>query len=59
MMTEELRNTTGLSKGAQRDLSLSEWFSFMEDLQLVPEDIFTSTYSLFGFELLHNYYLDI
>lgn len=56
MSTEQLGATARLSKKDLRDLSLSEWPSFMEGLQLVSEDILTSVYSIFQFEPLQNFY---
>lgn len=45
--TEEWRITTRLSKRPRREVSLSEWLSFTERLQLVHEDILPRACSTF------------
>lgn len=40
-------------------MSISEWPSFMENIQLVRERLITSAYSMFGFEMLYNFHLGI
>lgn len=59
IMTEERRRTKPLAKEALKQISLSEWPSFMGGLQVVQEDVLCIKYGIFRFEPLHNFHLGI
>lgn len=56
---EEWRTKVRLSKKTLKEISLSESPYFMENLQLVQENVLTRTFSLFRFIPLQNFYLGI
>lgn len=56
---EEGTITTRIPREALREMSLSDWPSFTEDLQLVQEAVLISTYSIPDFDTFYNFHLGI